>query len=255
MPPKIQDFTVDEFLGGSFYLKQPQKGFRAGTDSILLAASIQLKCTDSFLELGCGSGAVLMALAHRYPNHTFQGIEFDKQSYEYAIANTEKLQNPAKIHLLDVNNITKLPAYSHLQQNADSIAMNPPFFQNSSQQQKSMSRMLARAFFNQDDELRTWFKTANFLLRDQGLLTIIYPTLSLDTVITVARKSGFRGFNIYPIWPKEKTGSKRVLIKMQKNSKKPATLRSGLILHEEDGRLTSDAERVLRHGYALNIDH
>ena len=45
--------TRDTLLGGRVAIEQPADGFRAGTDSILLAAS--LPEVDLALEAGCGA--------------------------------------------------------------------------------------------------------------------------------------------------------------------------------------------------------
>src|SRR4051812_15344768 len=60
---KQQTLTRDAFLGGRLVVSQPEKGFRAGLDSVLLGASV---CPGArrLLDLGAGAGtASLVALA------------------------------------------------------------------------------------------------------------------------------------------------------------------------------------------------
>ncbi|VAW14423.1 hypothetical protein MNBD_ALPHA12-1743, partial [hydrothermal vent metagenome] len=47
--------TRDAFLGGRVFALQPQNGFRAGIDSVLLAAAVA-KSSASIVELGSGAG-------------------------------------------------------------------------------------------------------------------------------------------------------------------------------------------------------
>src|SRR5690606_36466508 len=61
---KRQERAADAFLGGKLAIRQPEKGFRAGLDSVLLGASVP-QGARQLLELGAGAGvATLVALAH-----------------------------------------------------------------------------------------------------------------------------------------------------------------------------------------------
>jgi tRNA1(Val) A37 N6-methylase TrmN6 len=61
---KRQQQDADAFLGGKLSIAQPEKGFRAGLDSVLLGASLP-QGTGHLLDLGAGAGvAALCALAH-----------------------------------------------------------------------------------------------------------------------------------------------------------------------------------------------
>ena len=46
---------------------------------------------------------------------------------------------------------------------------------------------------------------------------------------------------------------KRMIVQFQKGSLAPLRLMAGLVLHEQDGRNTGEAEAVLRHGAALRL--
>ena len=47
----------DAFLDGAITLRQPARGFRAGTDSVLLGAAIRAGRGERVFEPGCGAGA------------------------------------------------------------------------------------------------------------------------------------------------------------------------------------------------------
>ena len=59
------DATCDAFLGGRVKVFQPKQGFRAGTDSILLAAALEADFSGHALEVGCGAGGALFPAAIR----------------------------------------------------------------------------------------------------------------------------------------------------------------------------------------------
>jgi tRNA1Val (adenine37-N6)-methyltransferase len=61
------------------------------------------------------------------------------------------------------------------------------------------------------------------------------------------------GVSAFPLWPKPEAPAKRVLIHLQLGKHTPFTLLPGLVLHEENGRYTPEADAVLRHGAPLVI--
>ena len=56
------NFSTDDFLGGKLRVKQPKKGYRAGIDPVLLAASVNAHIGDNILDLGCGVGVASLCL-------------------------------------------------------------------------------------------------------------------------------------------------------------------------------------------------
>ena len=67
--------THDKFLNGRFTAAQPQSGYRAGTDPVLLAAACTAKQGDRVLELGIGAGVASLCLAVRVPEIRLHGVE------------------------------------------------------------------------------------------------------------------------------------------------------------------------------------
>ena len=75
VPEANSTLTEDAFLGGRLRLLQPAKGYRAGVDPVLLAASVPAKAGQRVLELGCGVGAALLCLGRRVPGLSLTGVE------------------------------------------------------------------------------------------------------------------------------------------------------------------------------------
>jgi tRNA1(Val) A37 N6-methylase TrmN6 len=57
--------SVDGFLGGQLRLAQPEIGYRAGIDPVLLAAACPAQRGQEVLELGCGVGVASLCLGRR----------------------------------------------------------------------------------------------------------------------------------------------------------------------------------------------
>ena len=62
MKSNNDELSNDAFLGGKLKLLQPRTGFRAGIDSVLLAASVTASPGEKVLDIGIGVGAVLFCL-------------------------------------------------------------------------------------------------------------------------------------------------------------------------------------------------
>ncbi len=59
--------TLDRFLGGRITAAQPGSGFRAGHDTVLLAAAVPAENDSVVLELGSGAGIASLCLSAREP--------------------------------------------------------------------------------------------------------------------------------------------------------------------------------------------
>ncbi len=62
--------TEDYFLGDRLIVRQPRKGYRAGVDAVLLAASVRAsdKGDATLLDIGAGVGTVGLCAAARLPS-------------------------------------------------------------------------------------------------------------------------------------------------------------------------------------------
>ncbi|MBL9010312.1 MAG: methyltransferase, partial [Alphaproteobacteria bacterium] len=67
--------TRDAFLGGTLTLVQPASGFRAGVDSVMLAAAVPARAGERVLELGSGAGVAALCLARRVEGVAVTGLE------------------------------------------------------------------------------------------------------------------------------------------------------------------------------------
>ena len=67
-----------DFLNGRVIVRQPERGFRAGLDAVMLAAAVP-RVGATALELGAGAGTASLCLAARLPAITITGIEIDPE--------------------------------------------------------------------------------------------------------------------------------------------------------------------------------
>lgn len=227
------------FLDGRVTVEQPETGFRSGTDAVMLAAAVPAQTGQSVLELGTGSGAASLCLAHRVAGLSLTGVEIDEDLARLAARNAD-----AKARIMRAD-IFDLPA--ELRRDFDHVFANPPFHEGG---QQSPDAARARAL-NDDGSLAQWLSTGLQRTVSGGFFTAIIRADRIPEALTAL---GQKGINLLPLWPRAGMPAKRAILLARKGSRAPFHLLAGLVLHEADGRYTAAAEAILRDGCALAME-
>ncbi len=236
--------TVDAFLGGRITLEQPVSGFRAGLDSVMLAAAVPARAGDAVLELGSGTGAAALCLMARVGGLRLTGLEIQDEIAALARANAARNKSAATFLTADVER----PPGGLEPQSFDQVMMNPPFFVEGP---ADISPDPARrtAMSADPDLIPRWVAAARRYLKPQGYFTAIIPSERLPALLGALAK-GFGAVAIIPLWPEAGAVARRLIVTAKLGSRAPLQLRPGLVLHES-GRNTTAAEAILRGGKAL----
>jgi tRNA1(Val) A37 N6-methylase TrmN6 len=246
------DVSEDAVLGGRLVLRQPRKGHRVGHDAILLAAACSARPRQRLIDLGAGVGAAGLAVARRVADLAVTLVDVDPALIALARENTERngLAERVRAVCLDVAAppaaflAAGLPAAA-----ADHVVMNPPF--NAAHNPSPDSgRRLAHAAAR--DTLFRWIDVAAQLLRPAGVVTLIWRADGLDAVLA-ALAGDFGAVAVLPVHPKPHAAAIRVLVRAVKASRAPLALLPGLLLADQAGRPTQEAEAVLREGALLAL--
>lgn len=246
----MTEFTEDNFLGGKVRLRQPAKGFRAGIDSVMLAASIPAKPGDAVLEAGIGPGVAALCLAARVPGVHITGVEIAPESVVLAEENAamNDLWESVKVVAGDVT-ARPMPLADR---QFDHAYANPPFFDKAkvispSDEARAKAHMMA-------EEKTGLF--VDFLIRRTkpgGTITLVQRAENLPIFMALmAERVG--ALTLFPLWPRAGQAAKLFLLQGIKASKAPPVIASGLVLHEAENGFTAGAEAVLRHGARLTLD-
>lgn len=240
--------TEDAFLGGRLRIRQPARGFRAGLDSVMLAATVPASGTESVLELGSGAGVAALCLTARVPEAKVTGLEIQPDLVLLAAANARdnNLGNRVAVLLGDVASPPPPLPRDHF----DHAMMNPPFFVEG-RDDPSPDPARSTAAIGDSELLARWAKTARTYLQAKGTLSAIVPADRLAAMLS-ALEVGFGGIVVFPLWPRAGEAAKRILVHARKGSRAPLVLRPGLVLHDEAG-FTPQAEAILRHGRRLAL--
>lgn len=239
------ELTDDAFLGGRVQAWQPAQGFRAGLDSVTLAASVPARPKENVCELGSGVGVASLCLAARVGDLAVTAVEIDEDLAALARANGERNRTPLSVVVADVLKRPRTLA----RQSFHHVFTNPPYH-DIGRGTRAPQAAKARATSAHTHDLVTWLRFARALVRPKGTVTAILPPEQLPLALQALAADG-QGSEIFPLWPKPGAPAKRIIIRTRMNSKAPLQLHAGLVLHTTAGKPSSEAEAVLRHAAPL----
>ena len=250
MPNSRGATSDDAVLDGRLVLRQPVRGHRFGHDAILLAAATAAQSGERAYELGAGVGAAGLALARRVDGLDVTLIEIDPVLAALGQHNAERngLDGRARALCLDVAApVAALAAAGLSPATADHVLMNPPF---NAPHNPSPDPGRRSAHAASEAMLQYWLRTAAWLLRASGSLTLIWRADGLAEVLA-ALTPKFGAIMILPVHPKPGLPAIRVLVRAMKDRSGPLALLPGFVLADADGKPSREADVILRHGAAL----
>lgn len=232
----------ETFLDGRVRVSQPQTGFRAGLDAVMLAAAVPACSGQTVLELGAGAGTASLCLAARVPGLTVTGAEIDPELV--ALANGNARANAMADARFVEADIFSLPP--DLKRDFDCVLMNPPFH---GPGQGAPDPARARAL-QDEGRLADWIEAGFRRTISGGSFTAILRADRLAEALAALPETGL---TLFPLWPKAGEPARRAIVQAVKGSGAPLTLSQGLVLHDSGGGWTTAADAVLRCGAALAL--
>lgn len=244
-----ETLTYDAFLCGKLHLWQPQNGYRAATDPVLLAAAVPAKAGQSVLDLGCGVGAASFCLGARVAGLHHAGLELQPAYAALARRNADATGTPLEVHEGD---LATMP--SALRRDFDHVIANPPYYPRGGTPSPIAGRAVAMQV--EATPLAAWVEAASRRLTPGGWLTLICGADGLPEVLA-AMGSKLGSGAVLPLAPREGHAARRIILQARKGGKAPFRLLAPFVLHKgaaHDGdreSYTPAANDVLRHGAAL----
>jgi tRNA1(Val) A37 N6-methylase TrmN6 len=211
--------TEDGFLGGRLQILQPEKGFRAGIDSVFLAATIPCNAGESVFEAGVGSNG-------------FGG-------------NVRVIHADIKEALR--KDLASMPAHGTFSH----AFANPPYFDDS-KSTPSPVLLKAQAHAFGPDDLELWIRVMHTMVTMRGTVTLVNRADALGKILQVMDER-FGDIRIAPLYAREGTSASRVIVQGVKGSKAPMQLLPGLVLHDSSSQFTPEADAILREGMAWRL--
>ena len=236
--------TSDKFLGGKVVAKQLAHGFRSGLDAVMLAAAVPAREKSTVLEIGAGAGVASLCLAVR-TGCAIMGIEIDAPHVKLANENAHANKLDQRVKFVEDDIFMLRP---QLRRTFDHVFCNPPF--HGDDEKASPNPHRARAM-KDGRKLGEWLHAAMKRVSSRGTFTTI---IRADRMRDAIADLPPRGVVVFPLWPKPVEQAKRVIIQARKASRAQSVILPGLVLHDDHGKYTAEAEAVLRGGHALNLE-
>jgi tRNA1(Val) A37 N6-methylase TrmN6 len=238
----VTETTTDRFLGGRITLQQSAHGFRAGLDAVVLAAAVPAMPGDHVLELGAGCGTSSLCLAARVNNCSIIGVEIDHDLVTLASINARQNGMEERVQFIQ-GDVLGLPRT--LKKEFSHVFANPPFHPERHPASPNISRDRAK---RDSSMLGDWLRAGLKRVGPKGTLTMI---VRADRLLELLPDAPEGGVILFPLWPRAGEAARRAILQVRKGSQSPMLVLPGLVLHEEDGQFTGDADAVLRGISAL----
>lgn len=225
-------------------LAQPRSGHRAGTDAVLLAATAAGLPAQSIIDVGAASGAIGLMLCSTRPDVRVTCLEEDHILADLCCRNIRHNGFDERARSVQVN-IFDAAAMAHAgieKGLADLVVSNPPFLEEGQARitpdaRKRKAHVLPKA------GLQGWIDVCASLLHGKGTLALIHRADKLLDCLSCMPKD-FGAYRIRMVHPRVDAAACRVLIVATRNRRTPPTIERPLILHEQDGSFTFEAEQM-----------
>jgi tRNA1Val (adenine37-N6)-methyltransferase len=236
--------TDGTLLGGRLRYAQPARGFRSGIEPVLLAAAVPARPGERVLEGGSGAGAALLCLAARVGGLCGVGVERDPGLA--ALLRQNARANGFTTILPVAGDVLSLPLRGLF---AHSFA-NPPYHDAAGTPPGSGQAGAKQAAAGR---LADWAAALGSVLRQRGTLSLILPPARLEEALAGCARAGCGSVRLLPLWPHRGEPAKLMLLNAVRGGREKLTVLAGLVLHQERGGFTPEAEACLRAGHGLDV--
>lgn len=237
----IDDCTLDRFLDGRIIAAQPKTGFRAGHDTVLLAASVP--AGRKVLELGSGVGIASLCYARRLPDAEVLGIEIDPDLVAIAVDNAARNRMTQRVRF----SVGDVHALADSASDFDQVFFNPPFHAATGTRSPVDARNAAK---RDTGVLEQFVHAALRSVRRGGLITTIIRGDRVEELLAAAGKNSAV---VFPLYPRAGSEPKRAIVQIAAAISGTVHHGSGLVLHRDGGGNTDEADAILRKAGRLYL--
>jgi tRNA1(Val) A37 N6-methylase TrmN6 len=250
----IESETEDLFLGDALAVRQPRSGYRAGTDAVLLAATLApgFVGSKSVLDVGSGVGVVGLCVAARCPDAKVVLIEREEKLADLARQNVDRngLSKRVSVVRTDIARATEaLDEAAVASETFDYVLANPPYH-DEGRGTASVDPLRAASHQMPQDALEVWARFMNRMAAPGGRAAMIHKAEALPRILG-AFSGRFGALSVIPIHARAEDPAIRVIVCGIKGSRAPVSILPSLVLHGPDQAFRPEIEAVFRFGAAL----
>lgn len=237
--------THDTLYDGRVQIVQPERGFRANTDSLLLAAALNAAPGGHALDAGCGCGGALLTAAHRLPDVRFTGVELEAEMAALARTGAEKNGYGDRVQV-ETGDLAQWAR--GFENRFDAVISNPPYFTPGSTSEPGEGRAAA---YVETVPLEDWLKAMIFAARPRAPITIIHRAAELARLLSAFdRWTG--EITVLPLLPAPGEEANRVIVRGRKGLKRGRVrLLAGLAMRSAPGGELSEMMQAIERGEGI----
>jgi FkbM family methyltransferase len=247
--------TDDAFLGEMLRIRQPNKGYRAGVDAVLLAATVDLEPgrQANIIDCGAGVGTVGLCVAVRCPDARVVLVERETELVRLARENVTWNGLEDRVRVVD-GDITARggKAIAIASDSFDIVLANPPFH-DADGGTRARDALKQASHAMDPDLLDDWARFAARVAKPAGRVTMIHKAAALP-ILLAALRDRFGALTVRPVHSHAGRPAIRVIVSAIKGSRAELRILPGLVLHDTSGAFTPYVSRILRQGAALGED-
>ena len=163
------------FIRGKIHLFQPEKGYRFNLDSVLLASFAKLKNKGKLIDLGTGSGILILLLNLKYPKLEYYAVEVQDEFIKLAEQNFKLNNINVKLIKENIKNIKNVFTANYF----DYVILNPPYLK----EYHSDNTNLKIAKSEYLASVKDFIKAGSYILKQKGKLFMVSPVSRFSEII------------------------------------------------------------------------
>ncbi len=234
---------LDDLNRGGLQILQKEKGFRFGTDAVLLADFAAPKPGDRGADLGAGGGILSILMADAQPRARFDAVEWQEDMCDMARRSVagNGLEDRIAVHHLDVRLAPRALGYS----GHSLVVCNPPYNpRGTAPASPEPTHHLAR--HEGDSTVEDFVDCAAKLLKNGGRAAFVYPASRAFDLMCALRARRLEPKRVRLLIDRPETRPKLILIDAVKGAGSMLDWLPPLFLKNADGSPSDEYRRIYR---------